>query len=1174
MQTAKSNENEFKSQVISWLNEFLIFGTYPFEVASSDPSVKVSDKKTNFPDVQIWVNRLAQQGFCGWELKTPATAVDDAVLLEKASEKAKAMGANYFVTWNMRDSIIWRTPHPGAKVTAQDRLKTYRPLYQINAPDDLWIEPNKLLLKNRAKEILDDLTILHHEGHLHLIDIDSTYFVGRLNNTVKILYPYVQKSLIDRVGSDIKFKDNLFDWAVKQGIARYDDPSFYETVSRQIVYRLLARILFYQTLRRHWSGLPQIDISGLTADTANKKLRETFEQAGHIDWHAVFEEDFSDSVALPDSAIEELGKLIEDLNRFNFSIMPQDVIGAVFEKLIPYEERHSLGQYFTPENLVDLIDAFCVRTIDDYVLDPTCGTGTFLTRAYDKMKVSGQREHKKLLSQLWGIDIAHFPAQLATVNLFRQDLSDFANFPRIISKDFFEVGLGQSFKFPPPKVGLGSSFQMIEEKLPTFDAAVGNFPYIRQELINKRVKGYKDFLERTLKEEWLADYPDGFVILGKNKETIINEIKRGGKADFSTVGFRLSGQADIYAYLFFHTARFLREGGRMGFVTSNAWLDVAYGYELQKFLLNNFKIVGILESRCEPWFEDPAINTIVTIIERCSDKKERDNHLAKFVKVKKRLSRLMPWDMKLEASQRWFGLDTSVHRIESVGKEHYKMEKETIVNTLSGLESYEDDDFRIRFIKQGELLDKLLTEGKTSKWGQYLRAPDIYFDILDKCKEKLVPLEKVAHIRRGYTAGIKEFFYLTEDKIKHWGIEDEFLAPVIKSPKESESIAIDPNKLERKVFLCPKSKEELLKENKLGALKYIEWGESQRGSDGIAWCDRPTVKNRKPGWWALPEAELAHIFWSKAYDTRHLQRYSDKPLLADCRMYSVSEFENKDAKVLAALLNCSVSAIILEMVGRVSLGEGALDVMVEDAKEYMVVSNPDLVTQKSRIAILQAFDELSKRRVKPIFEEVKMRDRQKLDKLILQALGLDPDKYLKRIYDGLTELVKERIELANMRKKVKQVKTDRDVDRLKKQVMEEVLPNGLKKFPGEFLEAPLKPQDYQNIPIPDEPLRLGMFFLGTQEVVSDSGYRYQAQSVDEAKYIIYSQKPDTYTVSFPKDKVVITKAVNDYERYLDKLKDDLFQEFFKRTFDHKLSDTLTQKTMNELGLLFTPPLWG
>jgi type I restriction-modification system DNA methylase subunit len=1166
MLTVKTNEREFMSQVISWLNEFLGAGTYPFELASSDPSVKVSDKKTKFPDVQIWLNRLAQQGFCGWELKTPATAVDDTELLENAAEKARAMNADYFVTWNMKDSIIWRTPHSGESVTAQDRLKSYRPLYQISVPDDLWIEPNKILLKNRAKEILDDLTILYQEGHLHLIDIDATYFVGRLNNAVKILHPYMQKSLADKVGGDAKFKNSLFDWAVKQGIARYDDPSFYETVSRQIVYRLLARILFYQTLRRHWSNLSKLDITGLNGQAATKRFGEIFEKARQIDWHAVFEEDVPDRIVISDPAIGELDKLIKDLNRFNFSIMPQDVIGAVFEKLIPYEERHALGQYFTRENLVDLINAFCVRTKDTNVLDPTCATGTFLTRAYDKMRVAGQIEHKKLLSQLWGIDIAHFPAELATINLFRQDLSDFANFPRIICSDFFEVRVGQSFKFPPPKVSLSTSFQMVEEKLPAFDAAVGNFPYIRQELINKQVRGYKDLLERTIKEEWLVDYPDAFVIHDKNKEYVIAEIKKGKKANLSTVDFKLSGQADIYAYLFFHTARFVKEGGRMGFVTSNAWLDVAYGYELQKFLLNNFKIIAILESRCEPWFEDPAINTIVTIVERCSNKEERGNHIAKFVKVKKKLSQLIPWDMKLEAMKRWFGLDALTYKIEAVGKEHYRIEKGTVKNTLKGLEFYEDDDFRIRFIKQGELLNKLIAEGKTSKWGQYLRAPQVYFDILNECAGKLIPLNQVANIRRGFTTGINEFFYLTEERIKHWGIEEEFLAPVIKSPKESESIAIDSSKLELKVFLCSKSKEELLKEHKLGALKYIEWGEQQVTRDGILWTQCATVKDRKPYWYTLSPQMLVKILWVKDYDKTFKEGYSDKPILLDQQLYAVHPKEDGKDKIMSAILNSHLFFLSLELSGRIPFGEGVLWTTVEEAEEYALVPDFRVFAPNYVEKIAQAFEELSKRPVKPIFEEVKMADRQKLDGLILQALGLDPKKYLKPIYDGLTELVRERIELANMRKKVKQVKTERDVDRLKKQVIEEVLPYGLKKFPEQFLDKPLKPEEYQNISVPGEPLKLGMFFLGTMEVVSDSGFKYQAQSVEEAKYIIYSQKPATYVVSLPKDKVVLTKAVNDYERYLDKLRDDLFQEFFKRTFDHKLADTLAQKMMAELGL--------
>ena len=431
-------------------------------------------------------------------------------------------------------------------------------------------------------------------------------------------------------------------------------------------------------------------------------------------------------------------------------------------------------------------------------------------------------------------------------------------------------------------------------------------------------------------------------------------------------------------------------------------------------------------------------------------------------------------------------------------------------------------------------------------------------------------MKGVADVRRGYTTGINEFFYLDRDKIKHWSIEEEFQAPVIKSPKEFESIAIDPSKLELKVFLCSKSKEELLKENKMGALRYIEWGEHQvtkgrqKTPSGVAWVDTPSLRN-KQRWYDIGELEKADYLCNRFFDVRFFFGYNPSGVIDDQTFYGAVSKNKTLTKLQSALLNSTLSYLHVELMGRTTLGEGALQYAVYEMADLLVIDAAK-IDKTEALEINKTFDALSQRPVKPIFEEVRMKDRKELDRLILQALGLDLDKYLKPIYDGLTELVKERIELANMRKKVKQVKTQKDVDRLKKQVMEEVLPYGLKKFPEEFLEIPLKPQDYQNISIPSEPLKLGMFFLGTQEVISDSGFSYRAQSVEEAKYIIYSQKPDTFVVSLPKNNVVITKAVNDYERYLTKLKDTLFQEFFKRTFDHKLSDTLTQRTMVELGL--------
>ncbi|MDP3024225.1 MAG: N-6 DNA methylase, partial [candidate division Zixibacteria bacterium] len=950
-------------------------------------------------------------------------------------------------------------------------------------------------------------------------------------------------------GKSKTFKEGLFNWAVKQGIINFEDPAFYDTISHQIVYRVLGKILFYQTLRKFRADLPKLDLSGFGVEKANEKLQEFFELARQIDYQAVFEKDITDDVLFPSSAIDVLVKLINDLNRFNYSHMPPDVIGQVFEKLIPAEERHALGQYFTREELVDLINAFCVRSKDDKILDPTCGTGTFLIRAYDKMKISGQRDHKKLVSQLWGIDVAPFPAELATINLYRQNIEDYANFPKIVRSDFFEVKPEQIFKFPVPKP-TGDIGQMVDEKLPEFDGAVGNFPYIRQELIEKRLPGYKKKIENVIFNDWKDDYRDLF--------------------DNGNV--KISGQADIYTYLFFHTARFVKDGGRLGIVTSNAWLDVAYGYALQKFFLKNFKIIAIIESRCEPWFEDPSVNTIVTILERCKNKNERENHLVKFVKLKRKLKELIPWNMKLQATERWGCLEAIVYKIEQAGRQHIKFDKKKAFIDLKGIATEEDKNFRIRVIKQSKLLEQVEASGKTVKWGQHLRAPEVYFEILEKCHDRLAPLEEeIANIRRGYTTGINQFFYLTKEKIEHWGIEKEFLAPLFKSPKESESILIDPKDLSNHVFLCNLTKKELRRRGKKGALSYIKWGENQVTQErkgkggGIRYPEVPTVKDRE-NWYSLPIYELGQIYWTKSYDNTFIQRFSKKPLFADQRVYQLIAKKGINPTLLAAVLNSSVFFLFIELIGRATLGEGALDTTVEEAQEYILCPNIKQFAKNKAEEIISSFTSLLKRPIKSIFEEVKMKDRQKLDKLVLEALGLDSKKYLKPIYDGLCALVEERIGLAKMRKNAKNSVYKKDVEKLKESILEEILPEGAKNFPEEFIDS-VYFKDSKEISITGKPLKLGHFFMGLQEVIAEDGFKYEAKSLEEAKFVIYSQKLDSYIIKIPKNKIALSKVVHNYEKYLKELKGKFFETFFNRVRDHKQADSLTRQAFEELGLL-------
>jgi len=416
--------------------------------------------------------------------------------------------------------------------------------------------------------------------------------------------------------------------------------------------------------------------------------------------------------------VEVVIDLTDKLAHWSFEQVPLDVVGNVLEKLVPEDARRSLGQYFTPDRLADLIIAFCVNNGDAKVMDPTCGTGTFLIRSYNRLRHLGikRKTHHKLLNQVWGFDIAGFPAELATINLCRQDLNDYQNFPRVLSKDFFEVLPGGEFEFPPPKktVKVGDRTKV---KIPKFDALVGNFPFIRQEKIEKANPGYKDELADALYRNWKTEYSELFTNIDKQ-----------GRVELS-----LSGQADIYAYMFFHAAAHLKPGGRMGFITSNSWLDVAYGYEMQKFFLSKFKLVGVFESRCEPWFEQSAVNTVFTILERCDDKEEIKKNPVYFVKVKKKLEELFPQDALTDTQARWDAISRFTERIEELGiiagnlgkagfnklESSERFKKFERINTeyvkQPEIVSYEEDNIRIRIIKQKDLKEDVETAGQTVK---------------------------------------------------------------------------------------------------------------------------------------------------------------------------------------------------------------------------------------------------------------------------------------------------------------------------------------------------------------------------------------------------------------------------------------------------------------------------
>ena len=460
---------------------------------------------------------------------------------------------------------------------------------------------------------------------------------------------------------------------------------------------------------------------------------------------------------------------------------------------------------------------------------------------------------------------------------------------------------------------------------------------------------------------------------------------------------------------------------------------------------------------------------------------------------------------------------------------------------------------------------RLIDEGRTVKWGKYLRGPDVYFEIMKKCADKFVPLgERVADIRRGITTGINEFFYLTDEQVEHWGIEKEFLRPVVTSTKEIPSIFVSEEKLSCKVFMCSKSKKELLGTS---ALKYIQWGEEQTaGESGPKWPDVPSVQGRN-NWYSLAENEVSDFLVLRFRDRRHYTPVNKKNLPVGDVVF-VGEFKDKKySEFGCAFLNSVLTALFSEIYGRINLGDGLLTTYGPEILMLpLPFNNFENLSKNAIEEVIQSFRKLGKRQVLPFDEEVKRKDRQTFEKEVFKCLGLDEDD-CKKVCRAVNELIEERHSLPKLRQNHKKQRVETDLGKLKEEISEEVLADGIRKFPDGFIKKSWQQVEYEEMNVPADKLKLGENFFGKQQICLENGDSFiEVSSEERGKFIVYAKNKDQFVIKVPKSETVIKKAVQEYEIYLKEIRDKLLKAFLEQCGDRVISENLTRQIFDEMDL--------
>ena len=137
----------------------------------------------------------------------------------------------------------------------------------------------------------------------------------------------------------------------------------------------------------------------------------------------VVEQDFFDWVGDADGGLEWIHGLAKRVSRFDWSNVEHDVLKVLYESVIGAETRYNLGEYYTPDWLCKLIVEEVVRNpATDRVLDPACGSGTFLfwsvRHALEAMEAAGvptPEAVERVTHQVFGIDVHPVAASLAKI---------------------------------------------------------------------------------------------------------------------------------------------------------------------------------------------------------------------------------------------------------------------------------------------------------------------------------------------------------------------------------------------------------------------------------------------------------------------------------------------------------------------------------------------------------------------------------------------------------------------------------------------------------------------------------------------------------------------------------------------------------------------------------------
>ena len=630
------NEAQTVNEFILPLFQFLGWDIHNINADEVTPEERISKGRVD------WAFRI--DGIPKFFLEAKALKVDLDV--GKWAEQA----INY--AWNKGCTWAILTDFEGIKIFNADVSPSPRPL-----PQGEGIGRESLFFELKASEYLsrfDQLWLLSKEAFKEgLLDKEAEKWGKKVKRT--------------HVGEKL-FQD-MMEWRMLLTKGFHKANALNPDELDEGVQRFLDRLIFIRTAEDRGiepnillSLIRQSDERKLVINGLTKIFRD-FDDGYNS---KLFEEHYSEKWNIDNETLKTvINGLYEtrDGYRYDFSAISADVLGGIYEQYLghilkqakkraevkkEHTRRKEQGIYYTPTFVVDYIVKNTIgkflseksyrEVMDLKVLDPACGSGSFLIRAYDELVDYFEKKDKQknlftgfriLTGNIYGVDLDAQAVEIAQLNLLLKTLSSRVKLPNLAGK--IRVGnslisdhlqchseldseskemlkqvqhdklseytlqhyFGENFKEKKPFTYENQFPEVFNRKNPGFDVIIGNPPYVRIQ---------------TLPKDEVKYFSDKYQSAGSNYDIYVLFVERG--------------------------LQLLRDGGVLGFILPKKFFTASYGEGLRKVISKYNALSEIVDFGHEQVFEGATTYTCLLFLRKGKNPSFRYGTVKDFAKVK------------------------------------------------------------------------------------------------------------------------------------------------------------------------------------------------------------------------------------------------------------------------------------------------------------------------------------------------------------------------------------------------------------------------------------------------------------------------------------------------------------------------------------------------------------